>query len=41
MLVGGATGTEIAEAVAVGYLYGDTAALVMGVNAFIGPEGQR
>ncbi len=31
----GATEAEIAEAVEVGYLYGGTAALVMGTNAFI------
>jgi alkylhydroperoxidase/carboxymuconolactone decarboxylase family protein YurZ len=30
----GASEAEIAEAVEVGYLYGGTAALVMGVNAF-------
>lgn len=33
----GATEAEITEAVEVGYLYGGTAALVMGVNAFSGP----
>ena len=31
----GATEAQITEAVEVGYLYGGTAALVMGVNAFI------
>jgi hypothetical protein len=31
----GATESEITEAVEVGYLYGGTVALVMGVNAFI------
>jgi alkylhydroperoxidase/carboxymuconolactone decarboxylase family protein YurZ len=30
----GASDAEIAEAVEVGYLFGGTAALVMGVNAF-------
>jgi alkylhydroperoxidase/carboxymuconolactone decarboxylase family protein YurZ len=30
----GASETEVTEAVEVGYLYGGTAALVMGVNAF-------
>ncbi len=34
----GATESEITETVEVGYLYGGTAALVMGVNAFIRPE---
>ncbi len=37
----GATESEIAEAVEVGYLYGGTAALVMGMNAFIGQESRR
>jgi alkylhydroperoxidase/carboxymuconolactone decarboxylase family protein YurZ len=32
--VAGATEAEITEAVEVGYLYGGTAALVMGANAF-------
>jgi alkylhydroperoxidase/carboxymuconolactone decarboxylase family protein YurZ len=32
----GASEAEIAEAVEVGYLYGGTAALVIGVNAFPG-----
>ncbi len=34
----GATEAEITEAVEVGYRYGGTAALVMGVNAFVKPE---
>ena len=34
----GATEAEITEAVEVGYLYGGTAALVMGMNAFIGAD---
>jgi alkylhydroperoxidase/carboxymuconolactone decarboxylase family protein YurZ len=37
----GATEGEIAEVVEVGYLYGGTAALVMGMNAFTKPEGGR
>jgi len=37
----GATEGELAEAVEVGYLYGGTAALVMGMNAFKGPESWR
>ncbi len=37
----GATESEITEAAEVGDLYGGTAALVMGVNAVIRPEGRR
>jgi alkylhydroperoxidase/carboxymuconolactone decarboxylase family protein YurZ len=36
----GASESETTEAVQVGYLYGGTAALVMGLNAFVRPDGR-
>ena len=36
----GASESEITEAVQVGYLYGGTAVLVMGLNAFVRPDGR-